>query len=134
MKKRILKILVVFLIIVILQQLYWAIGLSGNLSIFVSNKSSQELAKIEVSLDGENIVEEDFNNTFFYKRYSFGVTPWKHEITVYSNDRKVKKSVSFHNVFVTRVIIEMIDNPGTYEDEVDFDIYTEYVWKKLSLN
>lgn len=135
MKKKIIKIGLILLALLLLHQLYWYVGQSGNLVLFVSNKSDIELAEIEVTLDGKRIVEDSFSTGIYnYKNYSFNVSPWKHDIEVVCNHLGIKEKFSFYNFFVTRVLIDLTENDvENTESSQLFYIRSEYVYGKLIL-
>ncbi len=118
-KKIVVMAIAVLLLFYTGQQILWYNRFNSNLIIYVSNQSSQEIADIDITLDGEKIVSDDLSNEFFhdYKIYPKQISFGKHTLEVSANKSSVSKKLSFIIVPVRWIIVELVDDQENSLDQ-----------------
>ena len=121
LKRIFLIIFSVLFVCGILQQLYYRVKYEGNLVFYITNESPADPARLEISIDGIRIIDEEIENGFhWYKRYSTKTTFGNHKITVKMNG-ELAEEVELNTFLVTFMTIEyygdILDIPGEYRGQ-----------------
>ena len=116
LKRIFLIIFSVLFVCGILQQLYYRVKYEGNLVFYITNESPADPVRLEISIDGIKIIDEEIENGFhWYKRYSAKTTSGNHKIAVRMNG-ELAEEVELNTFLVTFMTIEyygdILDIPG----------------------
>lgn len=120
MIKRIIFIAVAIVLLFYLgQQIFWYTSLGGNVLVYISNQSKQELVDVEVFLDGEKHIDDKLSNEFFhdYKFYPLKASIGNHVMEIQANQNSIIKELSFMAVPLRFVVIEFVE--GDYVENVN---------------
>lgn len=133
MKKKIIKSVLIVLALVLIHQIYWYINLGGNLDIYLNNSSPKASVNISLFLDGEKIIEDDFDNNYLlYKNFTDKVSLGKHHLVAKTKDGKIKNEFYFNSLFVKRIKVELRnEDSDEIDEEPSFHFYPEIVFGKF---
>ncbi len=132
MKRKVFKVLIAILLIIFAHQIYWYIGLGGNLDLYLTNVSEQTPVNINLYLDGKRIAKEDFNDkNLNYKNHTLKVSPGKHYLVAKTDDGEIEEELAFYSFFIKRITIELSnEDSDDLGDNPDFHFYPEIVLGK----
>jgi len=136
-KKKVIKFMILFLLILIGQQLYSYIGIGGNLDIYVCNVSEIDSVNITLYLDDEKVIHENFGDNPYLscKNLTFKVSPGKHKLVAIARDGTIRDEYNFYSTLITRVTIELSKDYSNNSNDYNlgFQFFSEWVYKRFVL-